>query len=149
MMFTQSMFGDLLASCNDLEKVIEAFNQAAESQNKSKSITLKDALQPGYIVAMKIDGKVCCGIVLANRVVRVTTATQTQYYNYANFKAFLDGKVEGTTITGVYKPTANAYKTYEIDNMDVIWKPEDPKTELSIAEIEKKLGIKPGTLKIK
>lgn len=101
-------------------------------------------IDPGNIVDLQVGKDVLHGIVLANKILLlIDPATH-------NVKGYLRYYTDTTPykILKIRQPNDESYK-YTDPNIPVVWEHEDPKTEMTLSDIEKALGIKSGTLVIK
>lgn len=104
-----------------------------------------EAIKPGRIVELEIKGQRYFGIILScNTIVYITE------------KGEIKGYLNNYTIDHPYKinkilcPTSKYFQLKDFDKMLVMWeRPIKPTTiKKSISEIEKELGLEPGTLEI-
>lgn len=102
-------------------------------------------ISPGSIIDLQIHDDVFHGIVLANNALMLINPKIHKVIGYlTNYT-----NVEPYKILRIRKPNEKSYK-YTDPNIPVVWEQEsDSKTEMSVEDIEKALGIKSGTLIIK
>lgn len=143
--------GELVNSLlgGDFEKALEEVKEALTNTKKEEEKKLDevesfdDSLRPGYIVEFDTEN-VAYGIVLDNGMIVCLNK---------------DGKVSGylkkftaetpCKIVGIYKPTDEAYTFRSLKNMEKVWAPKKEKVTYTKSEIEKLLGLEPGSLEIK
>lgn len=94
---------------------------------------------------MQINDDICHGIVLSNNALMLINPKLHKVVGYlTNYTDVAPYK-----ILRIRKPNIESYK-YTDPNVPVMWECEsNKKTEMSIDDIEKALGIKSGTLIIK
>lgn len=104
----------------------------------------KEAIQPGFIAELEINNQRHLGIILTSNTII-----------YINDKGEIKGYINNFTKDDPYKincivsPTKEFFKLKDYNSMPVIWKRKKPATiKKSIKEIEKDLGLQPGTLEI-
>ena len=141
------------------EKLKEAIEEAREQirkENKEKneicSNTVNNdafhtALVPGRIIQFENSGVVRFGIILSNGTVMHFTGNNLSAAGYIN------NITEDTPyrVVKILKPTSKYYNLKDINNMEVAWerKVVKPKVTKTVSEIEKELGLAPGTLTIR
>lgn len=106
--------------------------------------SFKDFISPGCIVDVDVKGKLLYGIILYNNVLLLIDPGDH------TVKGYLSDYTETVpyNIKRIRKPSSEGYK-YTDPNVPVIWEAEEDKVEMSLQEIEEKLGLKSGTLSIK
>lgn len=98
---------------------------------------------PGTYVDLDINGKHIVGVVLHNKTLLLIDPDNHAVQGYlANYTSTVPYKAMSIRI-----PNNNDYK-YSSDTIPVIWKAKDDSVNMSIADIEKALNIKPGSLNI-
>lgn len=125
-------------STDILDDFISKFLSQANSTNLVDPIEFKFArLKPGYYVVFNKDNVTYYGIVLSNyRIIYFTS--KGQLMGYCSTKC---------DIKKIYKP-GTYYALTDLDQMELVWEAPKKVTK-SISEIEKALGLEPGTLEIK
>lgn len=99
--------------------------------------------QPGNILKIANKDDYFYAIVLTNN--------RFIYFDkYANMKGYLSDLTENIPfkVLEVRKPTSENFALSNYDNMELIWKRPVEKIKRSIADIEKELGLTPGSLEI-
>ena len=124
--------------------VNEIKNQISKILCDNKDNRFIDSIRPGYIVDILIDNNIVHGIVLANGVLLLIDGQKHTTIGY--LKDYTDSIPYN--IIRIRKPNKEQYK-YSSKEVPIVWQKEEPKVEMSLADIEKKLGIKSGTLVIK
>lgn len=126
-------------------------------QNVNKTVSInktihdfKKAFQPGRIVQLTVKGNEYFGIILcSNTIMYMDKKGLTKGYLNIDFdKLFTD---ENYTIHKILVPTLTCFSLAEYKQMCVAWsneKKEATKVKKTKAEIEKELGLSPGTLEI-
>lgn len=124
-------------------------NETDNSVKKEKSSDIKDefkaALLPGRIVELEVKGQRCLGFILTSGTVV-----------YTNDQGQIKGYLNGFTMDHPYKvqkiliPATNCFQLKDYNKMQVAWcRPIETITvKKSVSEIEKELGLAPGTLEI-
>lgn len=134
-------------------KFLDSLRNMSEEEIKnaiSKKIEKDDVsnydnfINPGNIVDIKVDDKILHGIVLANKALLLIDPNTHTIKGY--LKNYTD--IVPYKIMKIRVPNESYYK-YTDDNIPVVWEALDKKTEMSMEDIEKALGIKSGTLVIK
>ena len=125
-------------STDILDDFISKFLSQANSTNLVDPIESKFArLKPGYYVVFNKDNVIYYGIVLSNyRIIYFTS--KGQLMGYCSTKC---------DIKKIYKP-GTYYALTDLDQMELVWEAPKKVTK-SISEIEKALGLEPGTFEIK
>jgi hypothetical protein len=127
--------------------VIEAIVKEAEQlQNKGLCVhkpSFNECLIPGFIIDMTVGDRLVHAVILNNKTLLMIDPEDHKVMGYLNNYTDITPYV----INKIRKPVSTAYK-YSDDSMPVVWE-KDHKVEMSIADIEKALGIKSGTLTIK
>ena len=150
-----SSIANLMSSLlgGDFEKMLKEIKEELEKEDKKnnseeesleeKSGTFKDAIIPGYIVKFAIDD-LDYGVILANRMI-------VCFGNDGRVKGYLKKFTQDTPrpIAGIYKPTEEAYGFSKTDKMIPVWVAPTQEVVYTMEDIEKKLGLEPGSLKIK
>lgn len=115
-------------------------NKFEDLKNKLEELQ-KDPFYPGRVIRIQVGTEVCFGILL--------TESKCIYFNeQGQIKGYATNlNLESDKILGIYEPTEEHYKVQDYKNMDVIWERKN-NVKKSIAEIEKELGLDPGTLEI-
>lgn len=126
------------------ESVENTSNEHSCNHTNCSCSDFEDAIQPGCLVAMSNGDKKVMGVVLADgTLMRVSAEGQILGYT--------SGYTKDTPykILAVYRPTEEVYALHEYNKMPVMWKrPEVKKVSKTIADLEKELGLAPGTLVI-
>lgn len=137
---------NLLQAFADLDEmtVEEIKNQVNKILCDNKDNRFIDSIRPGYIVDMLIGDNIVYGIVLANGVLLMIDGQKHTVMGY--LKDYTEHVPYD--IIRIRKPNKEQYK-YSSTDIPIVWQKEEPKVEMSLADIEKKLGIKSGTLVIK
>lgn len=110
----------------------------------SYDILFRSYLIPGYYVIFEKDSIKYYGIILSNKVI--------VYFDYTGkLQGYLkDFKYnEPYKMLEICKPQNDNFTLKYIDELEVVWKYPKEKVTKSISEIEKELGLEPGTLIIK
>lgn len=144
----------IFSSIIPADKVKEAILLAAEERKKDKPIEKEvdeDAdfyqeLVPGRIVQFENAGMIRYGIVLSNGTV--------MHFSGSNLAA--SGYINNITperpymVRRILKPTSTCFNLKDIESMEVAWEHryKKPKTNMTIQDIEKQLGLEPGSLNI-
>ena len=103
------------------------------------------AIQPGRIVELEIEDQRHLGVILTSRTIM-----------YTNSKGEIKGYINNFTMDNPYKikkilvPSDKFFQLKDYRRMAVAWKRpiERITVKKTVAEIEKELGLKPGTLEI-
>lgn len=137
-------FINFLKSLENLneEDLRRALTKKIESEEMPKNYA--SHINPGNIIDMQVGEDVLHGIVLANNtLLLIDPATH-------NVKGYLRYYTDTTPykMLRIRQPNIESYK-YTDPNIPIVWEREDPKTEMTLSDIEKALGIKSGTLVIK
>lgn len=129
-----------ISSLEELKEIIES---KCEKHIDSVNFSFKDVTKPGYIVELKINESTYFGIILDSKTIV-----------YVNKQGAIKGYINNYTenipykIIAIYKPTIEHFKLSDYQNMSVVWEQTKPKIKKSKSEIEKELGLEPGTLEI-
>lgn len=123
-------------------------HQAKEETSKSteEESDFYQELLPGRVVKFENAGMVRYGIVLSNGTV--------MHFSGSNLAA--SGYINNITpdrpyhVASILKPTSEYYNLKDVNNMEVAWKRpvKKSKRDMTIQDIEKKLGLEPGSLNI-
>lgn len=115
----------------------------SDMQVEFKKPSFEYCLQPGNIMKFDNKGEKYFAIVLNdNRCV------------YVDKSGVIKGYLVNPTMDTPYKaleirkPTANNFKLVDFDAMDLVWKRPVDKIKKSLSDIEKELGLTPGSLEI-
>lgn len=118
-----------------------------EDEEKENSNDLSKYLAPGYIVKFTKHDTVYLGVVICdNNVMYMTTDGYVKGYvgNFTDCAPFV--------VEAIYKPSSEHFVVHELDKMEIVYqkstKKEPVKVNKSISDIEKELGLEPGTLNI-
>lgn len=125
---------------NTAEKALNDLN----CLNNQNSHSFIDALKPGRIIEFLLGKEQLFGIVLESyTIVYITKQGQIKGY-LNNYSINLPYK-----IVRIYQPDKVHYQLKDYKLMSVVWeRPKEEKVKKSIADIEKELGLAPGTLEI-
>lgn len=98
---------------------------------------------PGTYVDLDINGKNVVGVVLHNKTLLLIDPENHAVQGYlTNYTSTVPYKAMSIRV-----PNKNDYK-YSSDTVPIIWKAKDDSVKMSIADIEKALNLKPGSLNI-
>lgn len=98
---------------------------------------------PGTYVDLDINGKNVVGVVLHNKTLLLIDPENHAVQGYlTNYTSTVPYKAISIRV-----PNKNDYK-YSSDTVPIIWKAKDDSVKMSIADIEKALNLKPGSLNI-
>lgn len=129
---------------SDMDELFKKVTCKKEKQEGSPNNTFESALKPGRIIVFEDGDKTRYGFIIKPNIIV-----------YVNSKGEIQGYLKNFTEDNPYKvtqiliPTDEKFKLTECSEMLVAWKRKDPiivkKTK---EEIEKALGLEPGTLEI-
>lgn len=141
--------GKLAKSKNSFDNLPDFFKTALENINNPKSDNVNEkfekAIQPGRIVELDINDQRYLGVILTSKSIM-----------YTNSKGEIKGYINNFTMNNPYKikriliPTDKYFQLKDYASMPVAWKRPIERTVVkkTMAEIEKELGLAPGTLVI-
>lgn len=112
-------------------------------EEDTKMPSFNYSCQPGNILKIANQDDYFYAIVL--------TKDRFIYFDkFANMKGYLSDLTENIPfkVLEVRKPTSEDFALSNYDNMELIWKRPVEKIKRSIADIEKELGLTPGSLEI-
>ena len=109
----------------------------------TESTEFNDNVCPGFILDLNIGNELIHGVVLANKSLMLIDPKTHVVKGY--LKEYTD--TVPYIVERIRKPITNCYK-YTSD-MPVVWERKKTKKEMTIADIEKALGLESGTLIIK
>lgn len=147
--FSRHIPKDILTKCimeaKEEREEEETAEKNSESTRNEESSFYKE-LVPGRIVQFENAGMIRYGIVLSNGTV--------MHFSGSNLAA--SGYINNITedrpyrVVRILKPTSQYYNLKDVNNMEVAWerKVRKPKVTKTITEIEKELGLAPGSLVI-
>ena len=147
--FSRHIPKDILTKCimeaKEEREEEETAEKNSESTRNEESSFYKE-LVPGRIVQFENAGMIRYGIVLSNGTV--------MHFSGSNLAA--SGYINNITedrpyrVVRILKPTSKYYNLKDVSNMEVAWerKVRKPKVTKTITEIEKELGLAPGSLVI-
>lgn len=140
-----------ISAMEQFEKIL------GKNKNKEDNVTntnltnaFKAEFLPGRIVRLEIRGQKYFGFILSSKTIA--------YVNYkGELKGYLNDCLNTFTVDCPYKiyqiliPTASCYQLKDYGRMQVAWPKIEKKITVkkTIAEIEKELGLDPGTLEIR
>lgn len=146
--FSRHIPKEILAKCimEAKEEREQEEENAAEEKSEDKESNFHKELVPGRIVQFENAGMIRYGIVLNNGTV--------MHFSGSNLAA--SGYINNITedrpyrVVRILKPTSKYYNLKDVSNMEVAWerKVRKPKVTKTITEIEKELGLAPGSLVI-
>ncbi len=128
-----------------LSKIITPKNTVTEQSSGECSQELEDLtkiVQSGDWVSFTIKNKQYFGLAILNDVLLyMTPAGDIMGYltNFTNKTPFV--------FNSIRRPNKDVFKLDEYDKMELVWE-NKPKVKKTIQEIEKELGLTPGTLSI-
>ena len=108
-----------------------------------KTPSFEYSVHPGYIIKCEIKGEYHFAIAL--------TPSRSIYMDKTGqVKGYLASPTQDNPykVVEVRRPTSEYFKLSDFDNMELMWKRPADKVKKSIADIEKELGLTPGTLEI-
>lgn len=134
---------DKTQNYDSLEALVgDLIDKLSTSQSSSDSKVFDThILNPGYYVVLKKDTTIYYGVVLSNGYIMYFTST-------GSIVGYCAPNSSNITVLKVYKPTEYNFTLNSLDYMDLIYEAPKKVTK-SISEIEKALGLEPGTLEIK
>lgn len=123
----------------------ELKNEILKRFEKEEVSNYSNFITPGSIVDLQVGEEVSHGIVLANNALMLINPKMHKVIGYlTNYTDITPYKM-----IRIRQPDLFSYK-YTDPNIPVVWESEPvKKTEMSLEDIEKALGIKSGTLVIK
>lgn len=146
--FSRHIPKEILAKCimEAKEEQEQEEENAAEEKSEDKESNFHKELVPGRIVQFENAGMIRYGIVLSNGTV--------MHFSGSNLAA--SGYINNITedrpyrVVRILKPTSKYYNLKDVSNMEVAWERKvcKPKVTKTITEIEKELGLAPGSLVI-
>lgn len=129
---------------SNIDELLKKIPYKEGNQKSSSNNTFESALIPGRIIVFEDGDKIRYGFIIKSNIIV-----------YVNSKGEIQGYLKNFTKDSPYKinriliPTDEKFKLTECSEMLVAWKRKDPiivkKTK---EEIEKALGLEPGTLEI-
>ena len=133
---------DLLAHLGNVDP--NEILKTVDSQSTTiESTEFNDNICPGFILDLNIGNELIHGVVLANKALMLIDPRTHTVKGY--LKEYTD--TVPYIIERIRKPIINCYK-YTSD-MPIVWERKKIKKEMTIADIEKALGLELGTLIIK
>lgn len=132
----------LIAELNTLKEEVD-------KENNSEELSLKDMfkknLLPGRIVELDVNGEIHFGFILESNII-VYITKQGQIKGYLTY-CTMDLPYK---ILRILIPKRGHFRLKDCDEMTVAWeRPKKPVTvKKTISDIEKELGLNPGTLEI-
>lgn len=136
-----------------LEQLLRAVEQDPKLNNRiigkyniksNSEPSFKDNVCPGFILDLIIGDDLVHGIVLNDKTLLLIDSKTHSVKGY--LRNYTD-KIPYNVLR-IRKPINDHYK-YSDETMPVVWEVETPKTEMTIEEIEKALGLKIGSLIVK
>ena len=139
----------LAKSKNSFDNLPDFFKTALENINNPKSDDVDEkfekAIQPGRIIELDINDQRYLGIILTSKSIM-----------YTNSKGEIKGYINNFTMNNPYKikriliPTDKYFQLKDYSLMPIAWQRpiEQAVVKKTVAEIEKELGLAPGTLVI-
>ena len=132
--------GDLDGALNAIRTLVED-NENSQSNNS----TFEKELKPGRIVKFKFKNTVLYGIIVqGGGIYKINAKGQIEGY-IQNYTANVPLEA-----VAIYEPSKDVFCLHEIEKMKVCWKAVMPKKTVrkSKQDIEKELGLEPGSLEI-
>lgn len=123
------------------EEIMKSISQKIE---KEETVNYTDFIVPGNIIDMKVKDDVLHGIVLANKTLLLIDPKSHSVKGYLRY--FTD--TVPYKMLRIRVPNDTSYK-YTDEEIPVVWEVSEEKTEMTMEDIEKALGIKSGSLVIK
>lgn len=133
---------DLLAQLGNINPD-EILKNIDSQSSVTESTEFNDNVCPGFILDLNIGNELIHGIVLANKTLMLIDPKTHVVKGY--LKEYTD--TVPYIVERIRKPITNYYK-YTSD-MPIVWERKKIKKEMTIADIEKALGLELGTLIIK
>lgn len=133
---------DLLAQLGNINPD-EILKNIDSQSSVTESTEFNDNVCPGFILDLNIGKELIHGVVLANKALMLIDPKTHLVKGY--LKEYTD--TVPYIVERIRKPITNCYK-YTSD-MPVVWERKKTKKEMTIADIEKALGLESGTLIIK
>ena len=134
---------ELLSELGNIDPSEITKHVEGQSNTNIDSSEFYDNVCPGFILDINIGTEIIHGIVLANKALMLIDPKTHTVKGY--LKEYTD--TIPYIVERIRKPIIDAYK-YSSD-MPVVWERKKKTTKLSISEIEKALGLEPGTLIVK
>lgn len=141
---------------DSLKELFEQLDQLAKNEllkqqtytnkkdNSDINSSFENALKPGRIVKLEISGVCYLGIILSSKTIV-----------YVSFDGQIKGYLNNYTMDKPYKidciiePSPESFQLKDYKKMKYVWiRPQAKPVKKSVAEIEKELGLTPGTLEI-
>lgn len=137
----QKTLFDLLTEFNSLPK--DSIRRKIK-EIIDETTSFNESVIPGCYVDIEVDGKLLCGIILHNKSILIINPEDHTVKGYlSNYTETVPYK-----ILRIRKPNSDCYK-YSCPDVPIIWEIKEEKIEMTLQEIEDKLGLKSGTLSIK
>lgn len=138
---------------DQFEKVLSKEESKSENRGKNSLINSLDAeFLPGRIVLLEIRGQKYFGFILSSRTIAyVDTKGQLKgYLTYPNKQVMDCDDKSPYKIKKILVPTTSHYLLTDYEKMPVAWSSEKERIPVrkTVSEIEKELGLDPGTLEI-